>query len=214
VWQLAEYLQGRTLDVAESYAIEKSTPPVLPDPLTVCPGKLAQDSSVKWSRSVRITHDTPQLLGTRGRRSSLVVVEGAQAFGGFCQEDAQALAEGTTVSALRRLDLNGVTHETGSLLVALYRHGFIETDESFPTSAPDQYAIEPTCTVVDAAGMGRVAINQLNGRTIRLNEDAQRIFASDRPFNDMQQALYETVIHFVRAGMLRLISGERAHAHH
>ncbi|SAL21436.1 hypothetical protein AWB71_01062 [Caballeronia peredens] len=212
-WQLAEYLQGDQSDGNGNYALCKSTPPELRNPLAPCRAFLAPDRSVRWSSSVRITHDTPRLVGARGIRSSLVVVESAQAFGGFRREDARALAEGTTVGALPRMEINGVMHDASTLLVALYRHGFIETDEAFPASPPVRYIIEPTCIVTDAPGIGRVAINQLNGRTIRLSETSQEILSLNKLLNEIPEPLHSSIDHFVKAGMLRLISGENARAH-
>ncbi|MCF1441451.1 hypothetical protein ACI2VK_13650 [Ralstonia nicotianae] len=212
-WQLAEYLQGDQADGNGSYTLRKSMPPALRNPLATCPEFLAPDSSVRWSKSARITRNTPRLVGARGIRSSLVVVESAQAFGGFRHEDVQALAEGTTVGALPGMEINGVVHEAGTLLVALYRHGFIETDQAFPASPPVRYMIEPTCIVADAPGIGRVAINQLNGRTIRLSEASQGIFSPDKLLNEIPESLHPNIVHFVEAGMLRLISGGNARAH-
>ncbi|MDN7864541.1 hypothetical protein QZM19_14185 [Burkholderia multivorans] len=206
-WQLAEYLQGNHSDANSHYTLGKSMPPELLNPLAAYPAFLARDCWVRWSRSVRVTRDVPRLIGTRGVRSSLVVVEGAQAFGGFRDEDVQALTEGTTVDALPRLEINGVPHETGTLLIALYRHGFIEIDQTFSASPPVRYLIEPTCIVADAPGIGRVAINELNGRTIRLSETSQRLFFLTTPSDKIPEPLHSTIVHFAKAGMLRLISG-------
>lgn len=213
-WQLAEYLQGHQAEENGIYTLSKSMPPELRNPLATCPEFLTPDRSVRWSKSVRITHNTHQLVGARGVRSSLVVVESAQAFGGFRPEDVQALTEGTTVGALRGMEINGVAHEAGTLLVALYRHGFIETDQTFPTSAPVHYTIEPTCIIADAPGIGRVAINQLNGRTIRLSEASQGIFSVDQRLNEIPESRHPDIVHFVEAGMLRLICGGNARAPH
>jgi hypothetical protein len=212
-WQLAEYLQGHWADGNGSYTLSKSTPPELPNPLATWPECLAPDRSVRWSKSARITRNTPRLVGARGGRSSLVVVESAQAFGEFRPEDVQALEEWTTVGTLCGMEFNGVMHEAATLLVALCRHGFIETDQTFPASAPVRYTIEPTCIVVDAAGVGRVAINQLSGRTIRLSEASQRIFSRDKPLNEITEPMDPNIVHFVAAGMLRLISGGNTRAH-
>lgn len=201
---LAEYLQGSHVHINGDYALSKSKPPELRNPLATCPESLDPDRFVRWSRAVRITRNTPQLVGARGTRSSLVVAESAQAFGGFCAGDAHALAEGTTVGALQGMELNGVVHEADTLLVALYRHGFIETDLALPATPPLRYMIEPTCIVTDAPGIGPVAINQLNGRTIRLNEAAQRIFSSDSFLHELPEPPYPDIVHFVEAGMLRL----------
>jgi len=65
---------------------------------------LAPDRSVRWSKSTRIAPDTPQLVGTRGKRSSLVVVASAQAFGGFRQDDVECVA--TSVLKNSRCDRN------------------------------------------------------------------------------------------------------------
>lgn len=215
-WQLAEYLLGHHADANDgnvSYTLSKSMPPELRNPLATCPECLAPDRSVRWSRSARIAPNTPQLVGTRGKRSSLVVVASAQAFGGFRQDDVEALAEGTTVGELPRMEINGVVHEACTLLVALYRHGFIETDQIFPASPPARYLIEPTCIVTTASGVGCVAINQLNGRTIRLSETSQRIFSAAQPSAEISEPLPPNIVRFVEAGMLRLISGENARAH-
>ncbi|WP_226377175.1 MULTISPECIES: hypothetical protein [Burkholderia] len=212
-WQLAEYLQGDQADGNGSYTLSKSMPPELRNPLATCPECLAPDRSVRWSKSVRITRNTPRLVGARGIRSSLVVVASAQAFGGFRHEDIHALAEGTTVGALPSMEINGAVHEAATLLVALYRHGFIETDQEFPASPPVRYMIEPTCIVADAPGIGRVAINQLNGRTIRLSEASRDIFSLGKLLNEIPKSLHPNIIHFAEAGMLRLISGGNAHAH-
>lgn len=117
------------------------------------------------------------------------------------------------MGALPGMEINGVMHEAGTLLVALYRHGFIETDQAFPASPPVRYMIEPTCIVADAPGIGRVAINQLNGRTIRLSEASQGIFSLGKLLNEIPESLHPNIVHFVEAGMLRLISGGNAHAH-
>jgi len=111
------------------------------------------------------------------------------------------------------MEINGVVHEACTLLVALYRHGFIETDQVFPASTPARYMIEPTCITANAPGIGRVAINQLNGRTIRLSETSQRIFSPAKPSNAIPESLRPNIVRFVEAGMLRLISGGNAHAH-
>ncbi|WP_230947541.1 hypothetical protein [Burkholderia territorii] len=211
-WQLAEYLQGGHVQVDSNYTLGKSMPSELRNPLAAYPESLSPDSSVRWARSVRITRGTPRLVGARGIRSSLVVVESAQAFGGFRDEDVQALVEGTTVKAWPNVEINGVLHKTDTLLIALYRHGFIETDQTFPASPPLRYLIEPTCIVSDAPGIGRVAINQLNGRTIRLSEASQRIFSPDTIAEEITETLPPTVAHFAKAGMLRLISGGNARA--
>ncbi|MFJ2992378.1 hypothetical protein [Pandoraea sp. NPDC087047] len=212
-WQLAEYLQGVRADGNGSYTLSKSRPPELRNPLATCPEFLAPDRRVRWSKSVRITRNTPQLIGARGIRSSLVVVENTQTFAGFRHEDVQALAQGTTIDALRSLEINGVVHEAGTLLIALYRHGFIETDRTFPKSPALRYMIEPTCIVADAPGIGRVAINQLNGRTIRLSEASQDIFSAGKPLSEIPESLHPNIVHFVKADMLRLISGGNTCAH-
>lgn len=212
-WQLAEYLLGQHAEGSVSYALSKSMPPEPWNPLATCPEYLAPDSSVRWSGSVRIARNTPQLVGTRGIRSSLVVVERAQAFAGFRHEDVEALAEGTTVAALPCMEINGVVHEARTLLVALYRHGFIETDQVFPASPPVRYLIEPTCVITGARGMGRVVINQLNGRTIRLSETSERLFSPIKPSIEIPESLPANIVHFVKAGMLRLISRGNACAH-
>ncbi|RQR40595.1 hypothetical protein DIE22_04850 [Burkholderia sp. Bp9142] len=141
------------------------------------------------------------------------MVESAQAFGGFRHEDVEALTEGTTVGALQYMEINGVAHEACTLLVALYRHGFIETDQVFPASPPVRYLIEPTCIITNAPGFGRVAINQLNGRTIRLSETSRHIFSPPKPSTELPESLPPNIVHFVEAGMLRLISGENSRAH-
>ncbi|BDD93447.1 hypothetical protein PanNE5_28870 [Pandoraea sp. NE5] len=212
-WQLAEYLQGGHGDENGSYTLCKSIPPQLHNPLAACPEFLQPHHLVRWSRSVRIAHDTPRLVGTRGVRSSLVVVESAQAFGGFRHADVQALVGGTTVGALSGMEVNGVVHEAATLLVALYRHGFIELDEAFPASPAVRYMIEPTCRFADAPGIGRVVINQLNGRTIRLSEASQRIFSLDEQWKAIPESVPLNIANFVEAGMLRLLSGGSAYAH-
>lgn len=211
--QLAEYLQGNLVNDNGSYRLSKPMPPKLRSQLVVCPKFLASDRSVRWSNSVCITSNTPQLIGARGMRSSLVVVESAQASGGFSHKDVQALAEGTTVGALSNIEINGVAHKADTLLVGLYRHGFIETDEVFPAFHPTYYMIEPTCILPDAPGIGRVAINQLNGRTIRLSEVSQDIFFPDKPLKKIPEPLHQNIITFVEAGMLRLVSGESTRAY-
>ncbi|VVE55948.1 hypothetical protein PHO31112_05043 [Pandoraea horticolens] len=212
-WQLAEYLQSNQADRSGNDPLDKSLPPILQNPLATCPEFLALDRSVRWSRLARITPNTPQLVGARGIRSSLVVVASAQVFGGFRHEDAQALAEGTTVGALQGMEINGVVHDAGTLLITLYRHGFVEVGQTFPACPPVSYMIEPTCIVVDAPGVGHVAVNQLNGRTVRLNETSQRIFSQDKLLNEIPESLRPNIIHFVEAGMLRLTSGGNARAY-
>lgn len=206
-WQLAEYLQSGQIGYNANAPLDKSLPPKLRNPLATCPEFLSQDCSVRWSSSANMTPNTPRLVGARGTRSSLVVVARSQAFGEFHHEDAQMLAEGTTVGALQGMEFNGVKHDTGTLLVALYRHGFVEIDQIFPHSLPASYLIEPTCIVVDSPCVGQVAINQLNGRTIRLSETSQRIFSQDTCLDEISESLSPNIIHLVEAGMLRLISG-------
>lgn len=212
-WQLAEYLQCNQADDNRSFNLSKSVPPKLPDPLVSYPEFLAAGSSVRWSAAARITHNTPQIVGARGIRSSLVVVESTQAFGGFRHGDSIVLERGTTAGSLSDIEINGKAYDAGTLLVTLHRHGFIETDEKFPTSPPTRYMIEPTCALVDAPGIGRVAINQLNGRTIRLSETSQRIFDQDNDLEKIPKPLHASVIIFVEAGMLRLISREKTIGH-
>ena len=211
-WQLAEYLQGDHSSNSGSEPLGKPMPPKLRNALATFPEFLAPDRSVMWSKSARITTNTPRLVGTRGIRSSLVVVASAEVFGAFRCEDAQALAEGVTVGALQGIEINGVLHDAGTLLIALYRHGFIEVDQTFPASPPVSYMVEPTCIVVGAPGIGRVAINQLNGRTIRLSDTSYRIFSQENRLDETPESLLPNMIHFVEAGMLRLISRGDTHA--
>ncbi|MGT0196847.1 hypothetical protein ACVHYJ_33065 [Burkholderia pyrrocinia] len=213
VWQLAEYLQCSQTDASRDYTLIKSIPPQLPNPLATCPESLAPDSSVRWSAATRITHNIPRLIGPRGVRSSLVVVESAQAFGGFRHENAQALEKKTTVGSFSDIEINGVIYDAGMILVTLYRHGFIETNQEFPTSPPVRFMIEPTCTIVDAIGIGRVVVNQFNGRTIRLSEVSQRIFFGDNLLENMPESLHPNIVTFVEAGMLRLLSGGNTCGH-
>ncbi|WP_454738908.1 hypothetical protein [Cupriavidus necator] len=114
---------------------------------------------------------------------------------------------------MSEIEINGKAYDAGILLVTLHRHGFIETDQEFPTSPPIRYMIEPTCALVDAPGIGRVAINQLNGRTIRLGETSQRIFDQENHLEKIPKPLHASIVMFVEAGMLRLISGEKTIEH-
>lgn len=75
VWQLAEYLQCGQTDANHTYTLSKSIPPKLPSLLATYPEFLAPFSSVKWSVATHVTQNTPRLIGARGIRSSLVVVE-------------------------------------------------------------------------------------------------------------------------------------------
>lgn len=208
-WQLAEYLQGNQVAESGRYELRRSAPPKLPKHLAGSPERLAAESLVRWSTATRITHNTPQIVGARGIRSSLVVVESTQAFGALRPDTVEALQEGTAAGSLPDIEINGTTHDARTLLVTLHRHGFIETDEIFPAFTPTRYMVEPTCDIVDASGVGLVAINQLNGRMIRLSETSHRIFEQDAFLRDIPDESYARIVAFVEAGMVRLLCGEK-----
>ncbi|WP_084688663.1 hypothetical protein [Paraburkholderia oxyphila] len=207
-WQLAEYLQHNHADEDGRYQLSKAVPPVLPSPATIHPEFLAADTVVRWSKAVRITHNAPQIIGARGVRSSLVVVESTQAFAGIRHRDAIALEEGVTAGSMSDIEINGKIYNARKLLVTLRRHGFIETDRKPTLSSATHYMIEPTCFLIETPGIGNIAINQLNGRMIRLSATSNNIFDhSNHPYK-MPKSPPSSVDQFIEAGMLRVVSME------
>jgi hypothetical protein len=207
-WQLAEYLQHSDADDDCSYELSRAGPPILLSPFASYPEFLAEDVMVRWSVAARIIHNAPQIIGERGVRSSLVVVDSAQAFAGVRHGDAIALEEGVTAGALSDIEINGRAYDARKVLVTLHRHGLIDVDREFTISTATHYVIEPTCILVDTPEIGCMVINQLNGRMIRLNEMVDRIYDREGIIDKIPQSLQSSISKLVEAGILRLISVE------
>ncbi|WP_244427569.1 hypothetical protein [Bartonella queenslandensis] len=157
----------------------------------------------------KIIKNKPALIGKRQIQPITVVSTKSSAFGGFDFLTFTALHEGCSVQSLKEIKLNGCLFDTDNLLISLLRHSLIQTDQQ--TFLQD-YAIAllreptccPTCRIVNSP-LGSFAINQLNGRTIKLNDKTKPLFLQAETAMHLQHPIEETTIFFIKAGMRRLV---------
>ncbi|WP_375674417.1 hypothetical protein [Bartonella sp. CL100XZDX] len=90
-------------------------------------------------------------------------------------------------------------------MISLLQHGLIETDQkAFSENDATALLREPTCIIIDSS-LGSLAINQLNGRTIRLHEKTKHLLKQATTPMHIQHPLEDSIKFLVKAGMLRLI---------
>ncbi|WP_375626861.1 hypothetical protein [Bartonella sp. MU37NMGALS] len=90
-------------------------------------------------------------------------------------------------------------------MISLLRHGLIETDQkAFSENDATALLREPTCIIIDSS-LGSLAINQLNGRTIRLHEKTKHLLKQATTPMHIQYPLEDSIKFFIKAGMLRLV---------
>ncbi|WP_273783685.1 hypothetical protein [Bartonella sp. AU15XJBT] len=205
VWQLAETLQHDLNENIHTLALQKPTPPIAINSFTVYPRKLDSLAHVQWEKDVQIIKNKPALIGKRQLQPITVVSIKSRAFGGFDVETFTALHEGCSVQSLKEIKLNGCLFDADNLLISLLRHGLIQTDQqAFSKDHATALLRESTCRIVNSS-LGSLAINQLNGRTIRLNEKTKPLLQKATTEIHLQHPIEQTTTFFIKAGMLRLV---------
>ncbi|WP_375642631.1 MULTISPECIES: hypothetical protein [unclassified Bartonella] len=207
VWQLADYMQHDLNENIHTLALQKPTPPIAINSFAVYPRTLAPLAHVQWAKNIQIIKNKPALIGKRQIQPITVVSTKSCAFAGFDLPTFAALHEGCSVQSLKEIKLNGYLFEVNSLLISLLRHGLIQTDQkAFSPDHATALLREPTCRIVNSS-LGTLAINQLNGRTIRLNEKTKPLLQKATTEMHLQHPIEQTTTFFIKAGMLRLIKG-------
>ncbi|UTO28913.1 hypothetical protein [Bartonella harrusi] len=205
VWQLADYMQHDCHEYIHSLELQKPTPPIAINSLAVYPRELNPLARVQWAKDVQIQKEKPALIGKRQIQPITAVFPTGAAFGGFDFQTSEALREGCVIQSLKKIQLNGSLFSAGILLISLVRHGIIETDQK-ALSEDNATALlrEPTCFITHSP-IGYLAINQLNGRTIRLNEKTKHFLKRAATPIPIQHPVDNSIKLFVKAGMLRFL---------
>lgn len=207
VWQLADTMQHDCHENIHTLELQKPTPPIAINSFAVYPRKLAPLTRVQWEKDVQIIKNKPALIGKRQIQPITVVSTKSRAFGGFDLLTFAALYDGCSVQSLKEIKLNGCLFDAENLLISLLRHGLIQTDQQdFSPDHATALVREPTCRLVNSP-LGSLAINQLNGRTIRLNEKNKPLLQKATTEIHLQRPLEQTATFFIKAGMLRLVKG-------
>ncbi|WP_375610624.1 MULTISPECIES: hypothetical protein [unclassified Bartonella] len=205
IWQLADYMLHDLNESIHTLALQKTTPPTAINSFDVYPRELNPLSRVQWAKDVQITRNKPALIGKRQIQPAIVISTKGAAFGGFDFPTFEALREGCLVQSLKEIKLNGCLFDVNSLLISLLRHGLIETNQkAFSKNDATALLREPTCIIIDSS-LGFLAINQLNGRTIRLHEKTKHLLKQATTPMHLQHPLEDSIKFLVKAGMLRLI---------
>ncbi|WP_273760762.1 hypothetical protein [Bartonella sp. ML70XJBT.G] len=207
VWQLADTMQHDLNENIHTLELQKPTPPIAINSFAVYPRKLAPLTHVQWAKDIQIIKNKPALIGKRQIQPITVVSTKSRAFGGFDLLTFAALYDGCSVQSLKEIKLNGCLFDAENLLISLLRHGLIQTDQQdFSPDHATALVREPTCRLVNSP-LGSLAINQLNGRTIRLNEKTKPLLQKATTEIHLQRPLEQTATFFIKAGMLRLVKG-------
>ncbi|WP_142417157.1 hypothetical protein [Bartonella massiliensis] len=207
VWQLADTMQHDLNENIHTLALQKTTPPIAIHSFAVYPRKLAPLAHVQWAKDIQIIKNKPALIGKRQIQPITVVSTKNKAFGGFDLRTFTALHDGCSVQTLKEIKFNGCLFDGDNLLISLLRHGLIQTDQqAFSSDHATALVREPTCRIVNSP-LGTLAINQLNGRTIRLNAKTKPLLQKATTAIDLQHPIEPTTTFFVKAGMLRLVKG-------
>ncbi|WP_375671302.1 hypothetical protein [Bartonella sp. CL434QHHD] len=205
VWQLADYMRHDCHEISHTLELQKPTPPIAINSFAVYPSELNPLSRVQWAKDVQIIKNKPALIGKRQIQPITIVSTKGAAFGGFDFPTFEALRESCHVQSLREIQFNGTLLASGSLLISLLRHGLIETDQkAFSENDATALLREPTCIIIDSS-LGSLAINQLNGRTIRLHEKTKHLLKQATTPMHIQHPIEDSIKFFVKAGMLRLV---------
>ncbi|WP_375608800.1 MULTISPECIES: hypothetical protein [unclassified Bartonella] len=205
IWQLADYMLHDLNESIHTLALQKTTPPTAINSFDVYPRELNPLSRVQWAKDVQITRNKPALIGKRQIQPAIVISTKGAAFGGFDFPTFEALREGCLVQSLKEIKLNGCLFDVNSLLISLLRHGLIETNQkAFSKNDATALLREPTCIIIDSS-LGFLAINQLNGRTIRLHEKTKHLLKQATTPMHLQHPLEDSIKFLVKAEMLRLI---------
>ncbi|WP_375637055.1 MULTISPECIES: hypothetical protein [unclassified Bartonella] len=206
VWQLADYMLHDLNESIHTLELQKPTPPIAINSFAVYPRELNPLSRVQWAKDVQITRNKPALIGKRQIQPITIVSTKGATFGGFDFPIFEALREGCLVQSLKEIKLNGTLLASGSLLISLLRHGLIETDQkAFSENDATALLRETTCRIIDSP-LGTLAINQLNGRTIRLHEKTKHLLQKAATPMHLQYPLEDSIKFLVKAGMLRLLT--------
>ncbi|WP_273789635.1 hypothetical protein [Bartonella sp. ML70XJBT] len=207
VWQLADYMLHDCQESSYTLELQKPTPPIVINSFAVYPSKLNPLSRVQWAKDIQIIKNKPALIGKRQIQPITVVSTKSRAFGGFDSLTFAALYDGCSVQFLKEIKLNGCLLDVNNLLISLLRHGLIQTDQqTFSKDDATTLLREPTCRIVNSP-LGSLAINQLNGRTIRLNEKTRPLLQKATTGIHLQHPIEQTATFFIKAGMLRLVKG-------
>ncbi|WP_375696949.1 hypothetical protein [Bartonella sp. AC70YNML] len=202
IWQLADYMLHDLNESIHTLALQKTTPPTAINSFDVYPRELNPLSRVQWAKDVQITRNKPALIGKRQIQPAIVISTKGAAFGGFDFPTFEALREGCLVQSLKEIKLNGCFFDVNSLLISLLRHGLIETNQkAFSKNDATALLREPTCIIIDSS-LGFLAINQLNGRTIRLHEKTKHLLKQATTPMHLQHPLEDSIKFLVKAGML------------
>lgn len=205
VWQLAETMHHDLDENIHTLALQKPTPPIAINSFAVYPRKLDSLAQVQWAKDVQVIKNKPALIGKRQIQPITVVSTKSFTFGGFDFLTFTALHEGCSVQSLKEIKLNGCLFDADNLLISLLRHSLIQTDQqTFSQDHAIALLREPTCRIVNSP-LGSLAINQLNGRTIRLNDKTKPLLLQAETTMHLQHPIEETTIFFIKAGMLRLV---------
>ncbi|WP_375695980.1 hypothetical protein [Bartonella sp. AC67GZZY] len=205
VWQLADYMRHDCHESSHTLELQKPTPPIAINSFAVYPSELNPLSHVQWAKDVQIIKNKPALIGKRQIQPAIVISTKGAAFGGFDFPTFEALREGCLVQSLKEIKLNGCLFDVNSLLISLLRHGLIETNQkAFSKNDATALLREPTCIIIDSS-LGFLAINQLNGRTIRLHEKTKHLLKQATTPMHLQHPLEDSIKFLAKAGMLRLI---------
>ncbi|WP_375607515.1 hypothetical protein [Bartonella sp. AC142YNZD] len=202
VWQLADYMRHDCHESSHTLELQKPTPPIAINSFAVYPSELNPLSHVQWAKDVQIIKNKPALIGKRQIQPAIVISTKGAAFGGFDFPTFEALREGCLVQSLKEIKLNGCFFDVNSLLISLLRHGLIETNQkAFSKNDATALLREPTCIIIDSS-LGFLAINQLNGRTIRLHEKTKHLLKQATTPMHLQHPLEDSIKFLVKAGML------------
>ncbi|ACS51718.1 hypothetical protein [Bartonella grahamii] len=205
VWQLADYMQHNLNESAQTLELQKPIPPTAINSFAVYPRELNPLAHIQWAKDVQIIRNKPALIGKRQIQPVTAVSTKGAAFGGFDFPTSEVLHEGCLVQSFEKIQFNGSLLAAGSLLISLLRHGLIETDQkAFSENDATALLREPPCRIVDSP-LGTVAINQLNGRTIRLHEKTKPLLQKATTEMHLQHPIEQTTTFFIKAGMLRLV---------
>ncbi|WP_273788678.1 hypothetical protein [Bartonella grahamii] len=205
VWQLADYMRHDLNENIHTFALQKPTPTIAINSFAVYPRKLAPLAHIQWAKDVKIIKNKPALISKRQIQPITVVSTKSRAFAGFDLLTFAALHKSCSVQSLKEIKLNGYLFDVDSLLISLLRHGLIKTDpQAFSENDATALLREPTYIIIDSS-LGTLAINQLNGRTIRLNEKTKPLLQKATTEMHLQHPIEQTTTFFIKAGMLRLV---------
>ncbi|WP_375643749.1 MULTISPECIES: hypothetical protein [unclassified Bartonella] len=202
VWQLADYMRHDCHESSHTLELQKPTPPIAINSFAVYPSELNPLSHIQWAKDVQIIKNKPALIGKRQIQPITIVSTKGAAFGGFDFPTFEALRESCLVQSLREIQFNGTLLASGSLLISLLQHGsHSNKSTSLFTRSCNRSFTRANSIIIDSS-LDTLAINQLNGRTIQLNEKTNPLLQKATTKMHIQHPIEQTTTFFVKAEIM------------